>query len=151
MTNTEIIVNLATIIAKQNLEISELNTEVQHLHHELLATMNEADRKTEPQTADRCEECIHLVFDGYWHCECHECKYEPKTEPQLDKDINVRSKDEPQTDIHDLTDCDFCKDRNCKDCEGGKDEPQTEYRIGYYTPTNAEILKALEDEQSGKE
>ena len=32
-----------------------------------------------------------------------------------------------------------------------KDEPQTEYRIGYYTPTNAEILKALEDEQSGKE
>lgn len=33
-------------------------------------------------------------------------------------------KTEPQTDIHDLTDCDFCKDRNCKDCEGGKDEPQ---------------------------
>ena len=46
-----------------------------------------------------------------------------KGEPQFDKDINVRS----------------------------KDEPQTEYRIGYYTPTNAEILKALEDEQSGKE
>ena len=45
---------------------------------------------------------------------------------QVDKDINVRSKDEPQTDIHDLTDCDFCKHRNCKDCEGGKDEPQTE-------------------------
>ena len=35
-------------------------------------------------------------------------------------------KTEPQTDIHDLTDCDFCKDRNCKDCEGGKDEPQTD-------------------------
>lgn len=34
--------------------------------------------------------------------------------------------DTPQTDIHDLTDCDFCKDRNCKDCEGGKDEPQTD-------------------------
>ena len=50
MTNTEIIVNLATIIAKQSLEISELKTEVQHLHHELLATMNEADRKDEPQT-----------------------------------------------------------------------------------------------------
>ena len=32
-----------------------------------------------------------------------------------------------------------------------KDEPQTEYSIGYYTPTNAEILKALEDEPSGKE
>ena len=27
-----------------------------------------------------------------------------------------------------------------------KDEPKTEYRIGYYTPTNAEILKTLEDE-----
>ena len=38
----------------------------------------------------------------------------------------TESKDEPQTDIHDLTDCDFCKDRNCEDCEGGKDEPQTE-------------------------
>lgn len=33
---------------------------------------------------------------------------------------------ELQTDIHDFTDCDFCKDRNCKDCEGGKDELQTE-------------------------
>lgn len=63
-------------------------------------------------------------------------------------------KDEPQT--------------SCKTCRYGevdegyvrcayyskateKTEPQTEYRIGYYTPTNAEILKALEDEQSGKE
>lgn len=27
-----------------------------------------------------------------------------------------------------------------------KTEPQTEYRIGYYTPTNAEILRAIEDE-----
>ena len=44
----------------------------------------------------------------------------------IDKDINVRSKDEPQTDIHGLTDCDFCKEKNCEDCEGGKDEPQTE-------------------------
>ena len=40
--------------------------------------------------------------------------------------LEADRKDEPQTDIHDLTDCDFCKDRNCKDCEGGKDEPQTE-------------------------
>ena len=36
------------------------------------------------------------------------------------------AKDEPQTDIHGLTDCDFCKGKNCEDCEGGKDEPQTE-------------------------
>ena len=49
MTNTEIIVNLATIIAKQSLEISELKIEVQHLHHELLATMKEAS-EDEPQT-----------------------------------------------------------------------------------------------------
>jgi hypothetical protein len=54
MTNTEIIVNLATIIAKQSLEISELKTEVQHLHHELLATMSEAS-EDEPQTD--CEAC----------------------------------------------------------------------------------------------
>lgn len=31
-----------------------------------------------------------------------------------------------QTDIHGLTDCDFCKEKNCEDCEGGKDEPQTD-------------------------
>ena len=47
MTNAEIIVNLATMIAEQRLEISELKTEVEHLHHELIATMSEADT---PQT-----------------------------------------------------------------------------------------------------
>ena len=54
-------------------------------------------------------------------------KTEPTTEDcsMVDKDINVRSKDEPQTDIHGLTDCDFCKEKNCEDCEGGKDEPQS--------------------------
>lgn len=30
----------------------------------------------------------------------------------------------PQTDIHGLTDCDFCKGEDCEDCEGDKDEPQ---------------------------
>ena len=35
-------------------------------------------------------------------------------------------------------------DMACKSLS--KDEPKTEYRIGYYTPTNAEILKTLEDE-----
>ena len=34
--------------------------------------------------------------------------------------------DTPQTDIHGLTDCDFCKEKNCEDCEGGNDEPQTD-------------------------
>ena len=50
MTNTEIIVNLATMIAEQRLEISELKTEVAHLHHELVATMSEADT---PQNEER--------------------------------------------------------------------------------------------------
>ena len=50
MTNTEIIVNLATIIADQRLEISELKTEVAHLHNELMAMRIEADT---PQTQER--------------------------------------------------------------------------------------------------
>ena len=65
------------------------------------------------------------------------CKDEPQTEmtPELiDKPIGYEvisvegtlNIDEPQTDIHGLTDCDFCKERNCEDCEGGKDEPQTD-------------------------
>lgn len=36
----------------------------------------------------------------------------------------IETVDTPQTDIHGLTDCDFCKGKNCEDCEGGKDEPQ---------------------------
>ena len=48
-----------------------------------------------------------------------------------------RKADTPQTDIHGLTDCDFCKGKNCEDCEGGKDEPQTEEEFeepNYYDP-----------------
>lgn len=56
MTNTEIIVNLATIIADQRLEISELKTEVQHLRHELQAMMVESD---DPQT-----DCVKV---GKWY------------------------------------------------------------------------------------
>lgn len=40
--------------------------------------------------------------------------------------LRADRKTDAEIDIHDLTDCDFCKDRNCKDCEGGKDEPQTD-------------------------
>lgn len=77
--------------------------------------------KTEPQTEVEtmsCEECKHWTFTSQWGWFCplkgqDKCHYEP-------------IEDEPQTDIHDLTDCDFCKDRNCKDCEGGKEEPQTD-------------------------
>ena len=87
--------------------------------------MELADRKTEPQLKGS-----KRLLKG---------KTEPQTEEneierleRIDNEIEdawarIRElTDEPQTDIHDLTDCDFCTDRNCKDCEGGKDEPQSE-------------------------
>lgn len=86
-----------------------------------------ADRKTEnsSEKPNNCDTCRNKGVEG---CEqpCLGCGccglYEPKDEPTGYNLTPVE--DEPQTDIHDLTDCDFCKDRNCKDCEGGKDEPQ---------------------------
>ena len=51
-----------------------------------------------------------------------------KDEPQFDKDINVRSKDEPQTEVN----CDRCKHKGvysyCHYCDGSGEsfEPQTE-------------------------
>jgi len=61
MTNADIIVNLATMIAEQRLEISELKTEVEHLHHELIATMSEADT---PQTETQIEtQNSNLTFE----------------------------------------------------------------------------------------
>ena len=65
---------------------------------------------------------------------------------QIDKDINVRSKDEAQTDIHGITDCDFCKhgseEWDSEACDGccnannhfePKDEPQTnkDFKVTY--------------------
>ena len=47
MTDADIIVNLATMIAEQRLEISELKTEVDRSHHELIATMSEAEIETD--------------------------------------------------------------------------------------------------------
>ena len=83
-------------------------------------TMNEADRKTEPQTD--CKDCKYAWWNSEakrYECMVERCRYEdePQTmyypqvdgitpsviEPQFDKDINVRSKDEPQTD------CDGCQ------------------------------------------
>lgn len=61
MTNADIIVNLATIIADQRLEISELKTEVQHLRHELLAMMVESDT---PQT--NCSDIPNNSTDCGW-------------------------------------------------------------------------------------
>ena len=144
-----------------------------------------AERKTE-NSSEKPNNCEHITEDGVTCAKypaCDDCLDNPlnkakgserlvkgseQTEPtiskmeQVDKDINVRSKDEPQTmyypqvdgitpsvivktepqmDIHGITDCDFCKEKNCEDCEGGKDEPQTDvetmsceeckyYRIG---------------------
>ena len=50
-------------------------------------------------------------------------------EEKIIKDLNEPKTE--QTDIHGLTDCDFCKEKNCEDCEGGKTEPQTEYDAKY--------------------
>ena len=74
----------------------------------ILADALRADRKTEPQAG------------------------EMMTEEEFDSMLArvLTGKDEPQTDIHGLTDCDFCKERNCEDCEGGKDEPQTDCAWG---------------------
>lgn len=92
----------------------------------------------------RCPFCgdeVEIVPTGlfYWKYAIHhksktECIINPYAfSLPYEKEDGVRMwntradrKTEPQTDIHDLTDCDFCKDRNCKDCEGGKDEPQTD-------------------------
>ena len=57
---------------------------------------------------DMCEVCVADATNPYCVPSHYEISYEPK--------------DEPQTDIHDLTDCDFCKEKNCEDCEGSKDE-----------------------------
>ena len=73
-----------------------------------------ADRKTEndSEIPNNCKDCEHWNDTEDGCADRHGCKTET------------------QTDIHGLTDCDFCKGKNCEDCEGGKDEPQTN---GYQT------------------
>ena len=93
-----------------------------------------ADRKTEPQivsltSAHISGDIYHKVEDEPQYHADVECNYKD-CDNCGHKEYCPQSKTEPQIDIHDLTDCDFCKDRNCKDCEGGKNEPQTERRCG---------------------
>ena len=46
-------------------------------------TISKMEQVDKPQTPyDNCQSCLHWVHDGYWYCECKECRYEPKTEPQ---------------------------------------------------------------------
>ena len=82
------------------------------------------DRKTE-NSSEKPNNCEHITEDGVT------CAKYPACDDCLDNPLN--------------------KVKGSKRLLKGKDEPQTEYSIGYYTPTNAEILKALEDKQSGKE
>ena len=115
---------------------------------------DKADRKTE-NSSEKPNVCEHITEDGVTCAKypaCDDCLDNPlnkvkgserlvkgKTEPtcskmeQVDKDINVRSKNEPQRDIH----CSNCKYHDkygceppCYTCEGmsnhkPKDEPQT--------------------------
>ena len=114
MTNAEIIVNLATMIAEQRLEISELKTEVEHLHHELIATMSEADT---PQT-DEIGDCNSCEYLGDLRCgmctngsgykrradtpqtDCLTCRYNSDEwdSPKCDSCSKAHSNYEPQTD-----------------------------------------------------
>ena len=85
-----------------------------------------------------CGKCRYLYRDFKYGLSCYRlmdnepCKYEErKDEPtiskmeQVDRDINVRSKDEPQIEVCDRPqrDCENCwKELHCR----AKDEPQTE-------------------------
>ena len=82
----------------------ECAKEYEELGLKELKELIEADRKTEPSSSEipnNCETCKHYKLTCDLFSEI--CKYEPKDEPtiskmeQVDKDINVRSKDERQT------------------------------------------------------
>ena len=101
------------------------------------------DRKTE-NSSEKPNNCEHITEDGVTCAKypaCDDCLDNPlnkvkgserllkgKTEPtiskmeQVDKDINVRSKDEPQTDTHDIR----TETHECVKDTHDKTEPQTE-------------------------
>ena len=103
-----------------------------------------ADRKTESNSEkpNNCEDCRHYNPD-HEAIACERCldgkysRYEPKDEPtiskmeQVDKDINVRSKGEPQN-IGYCNECKWYGDKQvCGRCRirnlyAPKAEPQTE-------------------------
>ena len=108
---------------------------------------DKADRKTEPSSSEKPNNCEHITEDGVTCAKypaCDDCLDNPlnkvkgserlvkgseQTEPtiskmeQVDKDINVRSKDEPQTcSVNGRPyDCGKCEYHKCT-----ADEPQTE-------------------------
>ena len=69
--------------------------------------------KTEPQT---CEECEHWNDTEDGCADRHGCRATTEDSLTFDKDINVRSKDEPQTDY--TPDCPFCVRYGTADCLG---------------------------------
>ena len=104
------------------------------------------DRKTESNSEkpNNCETCkwgewyrkgydITMMDDECGGCCSWNSKWTPKTEPtiskmeQVDKDINVRSKTEPQKDCKKCENYDRCKNNRWKCCVyQPKDEPQTD-------------------------
>lgn len=76
-----------------------------------------------PQQGWICPKCGRVNAPWMPTCDCVS-RYLVKTSSTSRGSHEVA--DTPQTDIHGLTDCDFCKEKNCEDCEGGKDEPQTD-------------------------
>ena len=91
----EVFIETRTETQNSNLtfEKDECAKEYEELGLKELKELIEADRKTEPQTKPKCE-----INEG--NCDgCGFCEQEPKDEPtiskmeQVDKDINVRSKE----------------------------------------------------------
>ena len=95
MTNADIIVNLATMIAEQRLEIQELKTEVAHLHHELVATMSEADTPQTDLSAEEFVEGMKNLKMEVKQTDCEACELDGKAD--VCKICRV-SNYEPQTD-----------------------------------------------------
>lgn len=89
-----------------------------------------AEEVAEPAAPEVAEEpvAVEEVIEETAATEETTDEVEPEAVEEVPEEA-VNEVAEPQTDIHDLTDCDFCKDRNCKDCEGGKDEPQTAEKV----------------------
>ena len=75
--NLKICINEHPVVADWLVEIADRKTEP------TISKMEQVG--DEPQTPyDNCQSCLHWVYDGYWYCECNECHYEPKDEPQTD-------------------------------------------------------------------
>lgn len=116
-------------------------------------------RKTEPTTED-CSmvepqltaKCLNCANSGSYKCSKCDGEMYFKDEPQtVRSNLEPFRVDEPQTEIHGLTDCDFCKGKNCEDCEGGKDEPQTEMTTEQIVNELLSIKKILDDGKMPKQ